>query len=651
LIERIEAFHKRVEAERADRMKPVHVELARRQCQLQIDSTAARQILDLLPVESNPYDSQGILVENIARREFCFNVGRCGRVANCITSLKRELRATLNVRNEPLTSVDLSCAQPAFVAKLFLCSRGKHAGTQARGTEEHSQQQTKSIYDAPLQPPGLADSELFRQLGQSGKLYEYLAADLLKHGVDLPRETLKRRFLCDVFAKRKANQRGTIAQRTRDKLADIGLIDTRSMAAGKPMGEHVTDFAAALRSKGGCVKHSDSVVMKVEKIVAGCAFRFWHELSADAVNGWLDKQRADKETKMSLQTSNHYLQAVKQFAQWMVESRRASSSPVAHLKRQNVEADRRHSRRALSADELKKLISTTADNVERYGMTGVERALVYRLAVETGLRASELASLMRASFHFGDDVPTVHVAAGYSKRRRNDVLPLRVDTAAELAKYLSAKLPAATAFNLPKSDKTAKMFRSDLADARKEWIKEAKEALLRAEREQSDFLAYKSHAGLVADFHSLRGAFVTGLARGGAHLALTQSMARHCDPSLTANVYTHITLAEQSKALVSLPDLSSPMREAMRATGTDGRATPVVVTPVVEERPGCVAFCVALNDAEQVISMHPVAPEGAAGEAAEIAALPAETTVFQADGEGFEPPVPLRVRQFSRLLP
>ena len=144
---------------------------------------------------------------------------------------------------------------------------------------------------------------------------------------------------------------------------------------------------------------------------------------------------------------------------------------------------------------------------------------------------------------------------------------------------------------------------------------------------------------------------MTGLARGGAHLALTQSMARHCDPSLTANVYTHITLAEQSKALVSLPDLSSPMREGMRATGTDGRANPVVVNPAVEERPSCVAFCVALNDAEQVISMHPVAPEGPAGEESEIAVFRAENPAFQADGEGFEPPVPVRIRQFSRLLP
>lgn len=208
LIERIELFHKKAEAERADRMKPVHVELARRQRQLQIDSTAARQILDFLPVESNPYDSQGILVENIARREFCFNVGRCGRVANCITSLKRELRTTLNVRNEPLISVDLSCAQPAFVAKLFLCSRGIQTQTQANGRGESNKPEAKSIYDAPLQPPGLADSELFRQLGQSGKLYEYLAAELLKYGIDMPRETLKRRFLCDVLAKRKANQHG-----------------------------------------------------------------------------------------------------------------------------------------------------------------------------------------------------------------------------------------------------------------------------------------------------------------------------------------------------------------------------------------------------------------------------------------------------------
>ena len=62
-------------------------------------------------------------------------------------------------------------------------------------------------------------------------------------------------------------------------------------------------------------------------------------------------------------------------------------------------------------------------------MTGPERALLYRLASETGLRSSEIRQLTEESFILGASPPTVSVAAKDSKRRRKDTLPLREETA------------------------------------------------------------------------------------------------------------------------------------------------------------------------------------------------------------------------------
>ena len=67
----------------------------------------------------------------------------------------------------------------------------------------------------------------------------------------------------------------------------------------------------------------------------------------------------------------------------------------------------------------------------------------------------------------------------------------------------------------------------DLDSAREKWIKEAVMPGERAEREQSSMLAYRDHAGLVADFHSLRHTFISNLARAGVHPKLAQSLARH----------------------------------------------------------------------------------------------------------------------------
>ncbi len=86
------------------------------------------------------------------------------------------------------------------------------------------------------------------------------------------------------------------------------------------------------------------------------------------------------------QIFNFYLAAFKQFCRWMVRDGRASESPVAHLTGLNVKTDRRHDRRALTVEELRWLMETTRDGPERFGMTGPEQAMLYRVAVETGLR-------------------------------------------------------------------------------------------------------------------------------------------------------------------------------------------------------------------------------------------------------------------------
>src|SRR6516225_9217817 len=85
---------------------------------------------------------------------------------------------------------------------------------------------------------------------------------------------------------------------------------------------------------------------------------------------------------------------------------------------------------------------------ERYGMAGEERAMLYWLAVETGLRAGELRSLTRSSFDLKANPPTVTVEAGYSNRRRQDTLPLRPEIANALATFLGTKTPA-QAFRIP----------------------------------------------------------------------------------------------------------------------------------------------------------------------------------------------------------
>jgi len=81
-----------------------------------------------------------------------------------------------------------------------------------------------------------------------------------------------------------------------------------------------------------------------------------------------------------------------------------------------------HDRQALEPDELWRLLQVTRNGPKRFGMTGPQRAMLYRVVVETGLRAGELRSLTVSSFDLGNC--TVTVPAAYSKHRRQDTLAL-----------------------------------------------------------------------------------------------------------------------------------------------------------------------------------------------------------------------------------
>jgi len=383
----------------------------------------------------------------------------------------------------------------------------------------------------------------------------------------------------------------TLSPRLREKLVEFGILDASKVAALEPLVKHLDGeidaagrvtflgFRQALTAKGASAAHVDLVASRAKKVVEGCGFVFWSDISASKVMAFLDGLRADRTDKkgnarrgISAQTFNFYLAAFKQFCRWMVRDGRVSESPVTHLSGLNVKTDRRHDRRALSVVELRWLLDTVRNGPKRSGVTGPERAMLYRVAVETGLRRGELASLTRASFDLDPKHPTVAVEAGYSKHRRRDVLPLRPDTAADLCEFLACKLPDAHAFNVPvDKHESVDVFRADLAAGRAAWLEKAATAEERKQREATSFLMYVDAAGRFADFHSLRHTCGSLLAASGVHPKVAQSIMRHCTIDLTMSKYSHVFAGQEADAVAALPDLGLPVAKAAIATGTDGR--------------------------------------------------------------------------------
>ena len=63
------------------------------------------------------------------------------------------------------------------------------------------------------------------------------------------------------------------------------------------------------------------------------------------------------------------------------------------------------------------------------------------------------------------------------------------DLAELLQAHIATKAPGATVFAMPRMTNAARMFKADLADARRAWLDAAHGPEERLRREQSDFLA------------------------------------------------------------------------------------------------------------------------------------------------------------------
>jgi integrase len=331
----------------------------------------------------------------------------------------------------------------------------------------------------------------------------------------------------------------------------------------------------------------------LNRILAECSFRRLRDIVRDKVERWLDTAEADG---LSPATRNEYLISLSAFCNWAVKSERLARNPVTGIGKADRSADRRHLRRALTVEEVSALLDAarhrpvaeigrasvalpkeerrgrsswtfeplTAENFQRCYVAGLERladqaarlkklqrlgrerAMFYLLAVSTGLRRKELASLTVGQIHLAA-VPTPYLAlaANDAKNGQSANLPLRPDVVAELREYLSGRgdrLDAKLFVNPP----TIRVFDADI---------------------QAAGIAKTDHRDRVVDIHALRHTFGTHLSAAGVHPRTAMAAMRHSRIELTMNLYTDPVLLDIAGAVNSLPNFAArPAQQAVIAT-------------------------------------------------------------------------------------
>jgi integrase/recombinase XerD len=350
----------------------------------------------------------------------------------------------------------------------------------------------------------------------------------------------------------------------------------------RPITEHIKEFAQFLRDKGSSKDHVERTERKVRCILADAKAGKITEISASRVQGYLGKLR---ETGYSITTVNHYLRAIKMFTRWLVMDRRTNEDRLLHLSMENPDSDRRRLRRPLSPEEFEWLLRATEDGPAEQEMGGPDRVMLYLIGCYTGFRRNEIFSVCPASFDFDSEPAKLTVQAGYSKRRREDVIPLRADLAIRIRNWIASKSLSCTQDPLfaVRTDRTAEMLRMDLERARAAWIKEAADDKEKEAREKSQFLRHQDTSGRVVDFHALRMTFITNLSLSGVSPKSAQQLARHSTINLTMNTYTMISVNDQAVAVEKLPAIPMLVNGAVKqGEGANGqRCQQKMVPPVV----------------------------------------------------------------------
>ena len=353
--------------------------------------------------------------------------------------------------------------------------------------------------------------------------------------------TGKRRSKCSkttdkAVAVRIGNKLKADAALRRESLIDVRL-EAFAIEGQKQIKVVLAAYEAGQMAKGVSSAHVESTLNKIESIVVFNEWSKLADLNADGVNRFSSKQRADGKAPRTIAA---YIQAIKGLAKWCAKNGKLPADPLLTVSKPSSENGRKLVRRYLTHDEWKWLDATTRSSQVRFGMSGLERALLYSLAIQTGFRSGECRSLTRGSLFLTGSKPYVMADAKDTKNGKRAKQYIQRELAIELLNVTRSMLAGASVFAMPHESTVVDMVREDLHRARLAWLNTFADPQQKQEAANGDFLSALDSEGKCIDFHALRHTCGTWLAQAGVDIKTVQSIMRHSTIVLTMDRYGHL---------------------------------------------------------------------------------------------------------------
>lgn len=341
------------------------------------------------------------------------------------------------------------------------------------------------------------------------------------------------------------------------EFGDLGLIDPLKDAEKTSILEYLDQYQAHLKTRFSSA-HANEAQAKIRKVIKFTKAVFLPEVTQPKLLSALNKLTSDK--GFSAQTYNHYVAALKAFFNFIDNELGALRvNPSKGIKKRNInDASLIHRRRAFTPEEGDYLVNATKGFTHhpREAVSPLDRSFLYRLALQTGLRAKELSCLQPEDFDLTKHSLTIKAA--YAKGKRTDVLPISERLANTLVPWLKTKTPKTKLWSgAYHRGQLGKQLKKDMARARKLYIAQASTEQEAKKRQADDFLRWQDSSGLFADFHSQRATFITTLAGLTPNIKEVQQLARHQN-ALTTMRYIKTTQAALVNLISRMPDVGEP---------------------------------------------------------------------------------------------
>jgi integrase len=302
-----------------------------------------------------------------------------------------------------------------------------------------------------------------------------------------------------------------------DEEAGIVAPSRQRETAGATLEIVLNEYLADLQAQNCAAQYVEKTGMFVRVIARTQHWRSIRDISAEGFTSWRSKLAGKRAAK----TLNLYLGAMLSFLNWLVNTNRLPDNPLRRVPKVK-EFEQKRPRRACTDEEATMLLHVAPP----------ERRLIYLIALHTGLRRSEIATLEWRDVHLDAEDPFIQLRATPSKNRKGAVVWLHGEACDALKEERKKGVRL--------SDKVVQMFR-------------------RLEPFKKDLKAagiiYEDEFGRRFDLHAARKTFNTRMAVAGVPTRAAMHAMRHSEEGLTTKVYTDKTHLAVARHVCALPPL------------------------------------------------------------------------------------------------